>query len=58
MLIPDIYAFEERAALAQFEGGSTKKEAEDLAAHEQLFADADAYWQWLTDYAAGRSISY
>jgi len=56
MLMPDIFAFEERAALAQFDGGLTKKEAEDVAAADQGFADADAYWQWLADYAAGRTI--
>jgi len=31
-LIPDIDAFEERAAIAQYEGGLTRKQAEDLAA--------------------------
>ncbi len=56
MLIPDIFTFEERAALAQFEGGLTKEEAEDVAAVDQGFADADAYWQWLADYAATRSV--
>ena len=31
-LIPDIDAFEERAAIAQYEGGLTRKQAENLAA--------------------------
>lgn len=31
-LCPDIDAFEERAAIAQFDGGLTRAQAEDLAA--------------------------
>jgi hypothetical protein len=48
-LIPDIDAFEERAAIAQYEGGLTRKKAEDLAAQAQGFRDADHYWQWLAE---------
>jgi hypothetical protein len=54
-LIPDIDAFEERAAIAQYEGGLTRKKAEDLAAQAQGFRDADHYWQWLAEYVLGRS---
>ena len=54
-LIPDIDAFEERAAIAQYEGGLTRKQAEDLAAQAQVFRDADHYWQWLADYVLGRT---
>jgi hypothetical protein len=54
-LIPDIDAFEERAAIAQYEGGLTRKEAENLAAQAQGFQDADHYWQWLAEYVLGRS---
>jgi hypothetical protein len=48
--IPDIDAFEERAAIAQYDGGLSRRTAEDLAAQTQGFPDADAYWQWLADY--------
>ncbi|MEP2658025.1 MAG: hypothetical protein ABJH07_19980 [Sedimentitalea sp.] len=54
MLIPDIDAFEERAAIAQFDGGLSRREAEDLAAQSQGFVNADAYWQWLADYVVHR----
>lgn len=50
MTIPDIDAFEERAAIAEYDGGLTRSEAENLAARAQGFRDADAYWQWLADY--------
>jgi hypothetical protein len=55
-LIPDIDAFEERAAIAQYEGGLTRKQAEDLAAKAQGFRDADHYWQWLAEYVLDRSV--
>ena len=42
-LIPDIDAFEERAAIAQYEGGLKRKQAEDLAAQAQGFQNADHY---------------
>ncbi|MEP3329298.1 hypothetical protein [Sedimentitalea sp.] len=54
MLIPDIDAFEERAAIAQFDGRLLRREAEDLAARQQGFVNADAYWQWLADYVVHR----
>ncbi|MDO6523967.1 hypothetical protein Q4578_20460 [Shimia thalassica] len=52
--IPDIDAFEERAAIAEYDGGLSRSRAEDLAARAQGFADADAYWQWLADYVVNR----
>ncbi len=56
-LIPDIDAFEERAAVAQYDGGLSRSGAEDLAARQQGFADADAYWQWLAaDYVVARKL--
>ncbi len=55
-LVPDIDAFEERAAIAQFDGGLTRKQAEDLAAQRQGFADADAYWAWLAEYVLARKV--
>ena len=55
-IIPDIDAFEERAAVAEYDGGLTRQNAEDLAARQQGFADADAYWQWLADYVVARRL--
>jgi len=55
-MIPDIDAFEERAAIIQYDGGATRKQAEDLAAQAQGFRDAEHYWQWLADYAVGRKV--
>ena len=50
-LIPDIEAFEERAAIAEYDGGLTRQDAEDLAAQAQGFQDREHYWAWLTVYA-------
>ena len=55
-LIPDIDAFEERAAIAEYDGGLTRLKAEDVAARSQGFASAEAYWQWLADYVVGKHI--
>lgn len=54
--IPDIDAFEERAAIAEYDGGLSRSEAENLAARAQGFADANAYWQWLADYVVNRAV--
>ncbi len=54
--IPDIEAFEERAAIAEFDGGLTRLQAESLAAQEQGFASAGAYWRWLADYVSKRGL--
>ncbi len=54
-LIPDIDAFEERAAFAKYEGGLTRKKAENLAAQAQGLQNADHYCQWLAEYVLGRS---
>lgn len=56
MLIPDLDAFEERAAIAQYDGRLTRRAAEDLAAREQGFTDADHYWGWLADYVVNRRL--
>jgi hypothetical protein len=45
--IPDIEAFEERAAIAEYDGGLTRQAAEDLAACSQGFRSADHYWEVL-----------
>ncbi len=55
--IPDIDAFEERAAITEYDGGLTRSRAEDLAAQAQGFTNADAYWQWLADYVVSRKVS-
>ena len=57
MLIPDIDAFEERAAIVQYEGGLSRAAAEDRAAQEQGFRNADHYWQVLADYVVNRRLS-
>ena len=49
-LIPDIEAFEERAAIAEYDGGLTRQDAEDLAAQAQGFQDREHYWAWLRVY--------
>lgn len=55
MLIPDIGTFEERAAIAEYDGGLSRAEAEDVAACQQGLAGREHYWQWLADYVvAGR----
>lgn len=40
LLVPDIDAFEERAALMEYEGGLSRLKAEDEAARAQGFRDA------------------
>jgi hypothetical protein len=48
--IPDIDEFEERAAIAEYDGGLSRYQAETLAARAQGFPSADAYWEWLAEY--------
>ena len=55
-LIPDIEAFEERAAIAQYEGGLSRSQAEDLAGQAQGFPCAATYWQILADYVVTKQI--
>ena len=55
-LIPDIEAFEGRAAICQFDSDATREEAEDLAAQLQGFQDADHYFAWLVTYANHRGL--
>jgi len=52
--VPDIDAFEERAAIIEFEGGFPRSKAEDLAAQAQGFRDANHYWQVLADYVLAK----
>jgi hypothetical protein len=56
MLIPDIEAFEERAAIAEYDGGLPRSRAEDLAAQAQGFRDREHYWEWLADYVLARKL--
>lgn len=55
-LIPDSEAFEERAAISQYDGGLTRLQAENLAARHQGFSSAGQYWRWLTVYASNRRL--
>ena len=48
--IPGIEAFEERAAIIEYDGGLSRSKAEDLAAQGQGFRDAAHYRQVLADY--------
>lgn len=57
MLIPDIDAFEERAAIMQYDGGLSRAKAEDRAAQAQGFRDADHYWQVLADYVVSKKLT-
>ena len=54
--VPDIDAFEERAAIMQYDGGVTRSRAEDAAAKAQGFRDAAHYWQVLADYVVTRRL--
>lgn len=56
-LIPDIEAFEERVAIAQYDGGLTLDDAEDRAAQDQGFGSAAEYWHWLATYVANRGFT-
>lgn len=57
LLIPDIEAFEERSAIAEYEGGLPRPAAEDLAAQAQGFHSAGHYWQCLADYVVKRGVT-
>ena len=57
MVPPNIEEFEERAAIAEFDGGLSRREAEEVAAQDQGFISANYYWQWLADYVVKRSYS-
>lgn len=57
MTIPDIEAFEERAAIIEVCSRRSRTEAEDLAAQAQGYRNADAYWQWLADYVVTRKLT-
>ena len=54
--VPDIDAFEERAAIMQYDGGLSRSRAEDMAAQAQGFRDASHYWQVLADYVLTRRL--
>ncbi len=54
--VPDIEAFEERAAIIEYDGGVTRSRAEDLAAQAQGFRDATHYWQVLADYVVSKRL--
>ena len=48
--VPDIDAFEERAAILEYDAGLTRKKAEDRAAQAQGFKNAEHFRQVLADY--------
>jgi len=54
--LPDIEAFEERAAIIQYDGGLSRSRAEDEAAKAQGFRDASHYWQVLADYVVSKTL--
>ena len=54
--VPDIDAFEERAAIMQYGGGVTRSRAEDEAARAQGFRDAAHYRQVLADYVVSGKL--
>lgn len=54
LIIPDIEAFEERAAIAEYDGGLPREQAENLAARPQGFDSAEQYWQVLADYVVNK----
>jgi hypothetical protein len=54
--VPDIDAFEERAAVMQYDGGLSRSKAEDLSAQSQGFLDASHYWQVLADYVLTKKL--
>jgi hypothetical protein len=56
LLVPDIEAFEERAAIIQYDGGLARSRAEDLAAQAQGFRDATHYWEVLADYVVTKRL--
>ena len=56
-VIPDIEAFEERAAIMEYDGGLSRSEAENRAAQAQGFRNADHYWQVLADYVVTKKLT-
>ena len=54
--VPDIEAFEERAAIMQYDGGLSRSEAEKAAAQAQGFRDAAHYRQVLADYVVSGGL--
>ncbi len=49
-LIPDIEAFDERAAIMVYDGGVPSDQAEELAAKAQGFRNQAHCWAWLWVY--------
>ncbi len=54
MSFPEIDDFEERAAIAEYDGGCSRREAKIIAARAQGFRNTEAYWRWLADYVVQR----
>ncbi|THD73243.1 hypothetical protein E7681_11100 [Thalassobius vesicularis] len=54
---PDIDAFEERAAIVEYDGGLSRSDAENVAARAQGIRDAAHYWQVVADYVVTRKLT-
>jgi hypothetical protein len=54
--VPDIDAFDERAAIVQYGCGVSRSQAEDVAAKTQGFRDAAHYGQVLADYVVSPKL--
>ncbi len=54
--VPDIDEFEERAAIAEYDGGLSRSQAENLAARAQGFPSAETYWEWLAEYVIHKRL--
>ena len=55
-LIPDINWSKAKAAIAEYDGGLSRSEAETVAARSQGFPDVTADWQWLADEVVNRKL--
>lgn len=55
--VPDIDAFEERAAIMQYDGGLSRSAAEDRAAQAQGFRDYQHFKQVLADYVISGKLT-
>ena len=56
-LIPDIEAFEERAAIAPYDSALAIDEAENLTTQNQGFGSTADYWHWLATYVVNRGLA-
>ena len=57
-LVPDIEAFEERAAIMVHEGGLPTDQAKNPAAQARGFRHQAHYWAWLRVYVERKRLGY